>query len=97
MKSFTIAIALLVLGISTTRAQSQRFKVTIENVGAELPVLKKGIFETPIGEAAPARVGPGQMYQFRFTAGPGKHLSVASVVCQSMDLFYAFEGGGRAG
>jgi hypothetical protein len=87
MKSFTIANALLVLGISTTRAQSQRFKVTIENVGAELPVLTKGIFETPIGEAAPAPIGPGQLYQFTYTAGPGNHLSFASMFFQSNDLF----------
>ena len=96
MKKITILIALCVLGASVSFAQSQRFKVTVENVGPELPVLKKGIFNTPVGAEVPAPIGPGEMYEFSFTAGPGHYLSLATMFIQSNDLFYTFEGQGLA-
>ncbi len=96
MKRITMLLAVLVLGVSASFAQSTRFKVTIENVGSELPILKKGVFNTPVDAAEPAPIGPGQMYQFSFTAGPGNYLSLATMFVQSNDLFYTFEGSGLA-
>ena len=89
-------IALCMLATSVTWAQSQRFKVQIENVGAELPVLKKGIFNTPVGASEPGPIGPGGMYEFSFTAGPGNYLSLATMFIQSNDLYYSFPGSGLA-
>ncbi len=77
-------------------AQSQRFRVTVENVGMEHPVLKTGVFNTPVDAAEPAPIGPGGQYQFSFTAGPGSYLSLATMFIQSNDLFYTFEGSGLA-
>lgn len=96
MKKITTLLALLLLGVTSSFAQSTRFQVTIENVGAELPVLKKGIFNTPVGAFDPAPIGPGQSYEFSFTAGPGNYLSLATMFIQSNDLFYTFEGSGLA-
>ncbi|MFK7844593.1 MAG: spondin domain-containing protein, partial [Rhodothermales bacterium] len=96
MRKLTILLVLMLLGVSTSLAQSTRFKVTIENVGPELPVLKKGIFNTPVDAAEPGPIGPGGMYEFSFTAGPGNYLSFASMFIQSNDLFYTFEGSGLA-
>ncbi len=96
MKKFTTLLALLLLGVTTSFAQSTRFQVTIENVGAELPVLKKGIFNTPVGATDPSPIGPGQSYEFSFTAGPGNYLSLATMFIQSNDLFYTFPGSGLA-
>ena len=96
MKKITVLIVLCMLGASVSWAQSQRFKVTIDNVGAELPVLKKGIFNTPIGATDPGPIGPGESYEFSFTAGPGNYLSLATMFIQSNDLFYTFPGSGLA-
>lgn len=96
MRKFTMLIVMLVLGVSTSWAQSQRFKVTVENVGTEKPVFKKGIFNTPVDAAEPGPIGPGGMYEFSFTAGPGHYLSLATMFIQSNDLFYTFEGSGLA-
>ena len=87
-----LAVSLLL--VSTSWAQSQRFQVTIENVGSELPVLKKGIFNTPVGAAEPGPIFPSDSYEFSFTAGPGTYLSFASMFIQSNDLYYTFPGAG---
>ena len=89
-------LAACLMLVSTSWAQSQRFQVTIENVGAELPVLKKGVFNTPVGAAEPGPIGSGGSYEFSFTAGPGTYLSFASMFIQSNDLYYTFPGAGLA-
>ena len=94
MKNITVLLALCLMLVSATYAQNQRFMVTIENVSPELPVLKKGIFNTPVGATDPGPIGPGQMYEFSFTAGPGAYLSFASMFIQSNDLYYTFPGTG---
>ncbi len=94
MRISTILVTLCLLFVSTAWAQSQRFEVTIENVGPELPVLKKGIFNTPVGASDPGPIGPGMAYEFSFTAGPGNYLSLATMFIQSNDLYYTFPGAG---
>ena len=94
MKKFTMLLAVCLMLVTTSWAQSQRFQVTIENVGAELPVLKKGIFNTPVGAAEPGPIFPGDSYEFSFTAGPGTYLSFSSMFIQSNDLYYTFPGVG---
>ncbi len=96
MRKLTILLLFAFLGVSTSLAQSTRFKVTVENVGPELPVLKKGIFNTPVGASEPGPIGPDGSYEFSFTAGPGNYLSLATMFIQSNDLFYTFEGSGLA-
>lgn len=96
MRKIAILMLLLIAGVSSSLAQQTRFKVTIEQVGQELPVLKKGIFNTPVDATEPGPIGPGQMYRFNFTAGPGTYLSLATMFIQSNDLFYTFEGSGLA-
>ena len=70
-------LAVCLLFVSSGWAQSQRFQVTIENVGPELPVLKKGIFNTPVGATDPGPIGPDGSYEFSFTAASGTYLSFA--------------------
>ena len=96
MKKCTMLLALGLFLVSTSWAQSQRFQVTIENVGAELPVLKKGVFNTPVGASEPGPIFPSDSYEFSFTAGPGNYLSFATMFIQSNDLFYTFPASGLA-
>ena len=96
MKKCTMLLALCFVLVSSTWAQSQRFQVTIENVGTEFPVLKKGIFNTPVGAAEAGPAMPGSSYEFSFTAGPGSLLSFATMFVQSNDLYYSFPGTGFA-
>ena len=69
---------------------TQQFEVTIENVGGVFPITKSGAFGS-----GPA--GPGEEFQFSFTAGPeelpgtGAALSFATMFFQSNDAFYAFQ------
>ncbi|MEM1043628.1 MAG: spondin domain-containing protein [Bacteroidota bacterium] len=74
--------------------QSRTFTVTIDNVGPANPVLKSGVFNTPVGASDPAPIGPGGAYEVTFTAGPGQRLSFSTMFIQSNDLFYAFPGSG---
>jgi hypothetical protein len=52
-----------------------------------------GIFNTPVGAAAPGPIGPGAAYEFIVTAKPGMKLTVALMFGQSNDWFYAPEKG----
>ena len=75
---------------STTKT----FTVTIENVSDAADYFGSGVFNTPVGAAAPAAIGPGGAYEMRFGAGPGHRLSFATMLVQSNDLFYAPDGAG---
>lgn len=83
-------------------AGAMTFEVTIENVGRPTPMLKSGVFNTPVGASQPGPAGPGAAYEFSFTAGTqelpgtGMQASFATMFVQSNDLFYAFEPGGIA-
>jgi len=48
-----------------------------------------GAFTTPIGTSAPAPVGPGESYSFTVSAMGGDHMSFATMLVQSNDLFLA--------
>ena len=79
-----------------------RFRVEVANVGSAFGVLKSGVFDTPVGAAAPGPIGPGGAYEFSFTAGTavtpgsGMRLSLATMFIQSNDLFYTFPADGLA-
>ena len=83
------------------------FTVEIANVqdetqGAPFAITKSGIFNTPVGAAAPAPIFPGDAYEITFTAAPavtpgsGARFSFATMFIQSNDLFYAFAPEGLA-
>ncbi len=72
------------------------FTLTIENVSMAGEYAASGVFNTPVGEAAPAAAGPGMAYQFEVGAAPGDLLSFATMFVQSNDLFFAPDGGGIA-
>lgn len=69
--------------------ESGMFKVTIENTMIEKKILKSGVFNTPVGATEPGGAGPGNKYEFSFTAGPGSKLSFSTMFVKSNDLFYA--------
>ncbi|QQS46664.1 MAG: spondin domain-containing protein [Acidobacteriota bacterium] len=48
-----------------------------------------GIFNTPVGAMSPGPIGPGNAYEFSFTAKPGMKLSLLTMFGQSNDWFYA--------
>ena len=52
-------------------------------------VLSVGVFNTPVGDAAPGPALPGKAYEFTVTAKPGDRLSFTTMFGQSNDLFYA--------
>lgn len=51
--------------------------------------MRHGIFNTPVGASGPAPIGPGNAYEFSFTAKPGMKLSLITMFGQSNDWFYA--------
>lgn len=53
-------------------------------------------FNTPVGASNPGPIGPGQSYQFSFTASEDENLSLATMFIQSNDWFYAFRPTGIA-
>lgn len=69
--------------------ESGMFKVTIENTMIGKMFLKSGVFNTPVGTTEPGGAGPGNKYEFSFTAGPGSKLSFSTMFVKSNDLFYA--------
>ena len=72
-------------------------------VSARSGVVESGAFDTPEGAGGPAPAFPGEVYVFTVTAVPGDRLSLATMLVQSNDLFYApaeaglalFDGGGN--
>jgi hypothetical protein len=43
------------------------FDVVVENVGEAYDFTASGVFNTPVGAAAPAPIGPGEAYEFMST------------------------------
>jgi hypothetical protein len=58
-------------------------------LGSNADVSESGAFDTPVGGSAPAPAFPGEAYTFQFTAEPGDRLSLATMLVQTNDLFYA--------
>lgn len=94
-KPFIIS-PLLLVGLLTAAAQSDTFQVRIENVSDAYPFTSSGVFNTPVGAAEPAPIGPGGAYEFTFSAAPGAKLSLATMFVPSNDLFYAPDENGIA-
>lgn len=69
--------------------KSGRFKVTLSNTGKAYEAVKSGAFTTPVGASDPAPIGPGESYEFSFTAPPGSRLTLATMFVQSNDWIYA--------
>jgi hypothetical protein len=101
------ACALMALNAcDETMAPAERvsFEVRVENVSTVYDFAASGVFNTPVGAGAPAPIGPGEAYEFSFSAGPGSKLSFATMFVQSNDFFYApgpqgialFDGSGMA-
>jgi hypothetical protein len=65
------------------------FKVTIENVSETKMYSASGVFNTPVGNTNPAPIGPGEVYEFSFSAAPGARLSFTTMFVHSNDLFFA--------
>lgn len=53
-----------------------------------------GVFNTPVGANGPGPIGPGNAYEFTFTAKPGMKLSLITMFGQSNDWFYAPQASG---
>lgn len=70
------------------------FKVTIENISTAKMFSATGVFNTPVGKSDPAPIGPGDAYEFSFSAAPGSKLSFATMLVQTNDIFYAPNGMG---
>jgi hypothetical protein len=72
------------------------FEVRVENVSATYDFPVSGSFDTPVGGTAPGPILPGGVFEFEFSAPPGARLSLATMMAQSNDLFYAPDGDGIA-
>ena len=59
-------------------------------------ISNSGAFNTPVGASGPGALFPDNSYTFTFTAKEGDYLSLATMLVQSNDLFYAFADGGIA-
>jgi len=53
-------------------------------------VNQSGVFNTPDGASSPGALLPDNSYSFTFTAEEGDYLSIATMLVQTNDLFYAF-------
>ncbi len=59
-------------------------------------VASSGVFNTPTGASAPGPLLFGESYEFTFEAEEGDYLSLATMLVQTNDLFYAFDENGIA-
>jgi len=57
-------------------------------------ISSSGIFNTPTGAAEPGVVTPGSSYELEVRATSGDYLSIATMLVQTNDLFYAPNGMG---
>jgi len=88
-----VLIAFLIIQTGCNNKSHQkitdRFKVTIQNTSKDYDAIKSGSFTTPVGQSSAGPIGPGQSYEFSFTAPVGARLSLATMFVQSNDWFYA--------
>ena len=52
-------------------------------------IVHSGAVTIPVGDILPGPVGPGKAFEFKVSASPGQHLTMAMMFVQSNDLFYA--------
>ena len=75
---------------------AKKLRVEIENISTSRAFIKSGVFNTPVGKTDPGGIGPGEAYEFSFTAPRGASLSLATMFVPSNDLFYAPDPAGIA-
>ncbi len=68
---------------------SRNFTVTLANISEAKAFSSRGVFNTPVGASQPGAIGPGDAYEFSFSAAPGSKLSFATMFVPSNDFFYA--------
>ena len=90
-----------VVNLSAGSDGANGFTVTIENVSSEQRFFQQGIFNTPVDGAEAGPIGPGEVYEFTFNAGPvilpndgGTKLSFVAMLQPSNDLFLATDPNG---
>ncbi len=74
---------------TTSVSSDTTFEVRVENASMLYDFSASGVFNTPVGAGAPAPIGPGEAYEFDFSAAPGAKLSFATMFVHSNDFFYA--------
>src|SRR5262249_37531651 len=52
-------------------------------------IVHVGSTDTPVGASSPGDIWPGLHFEFKVTAKPGERLTIAAMLVQSNDLFYA--------
>jgi hypothetical protein len=57
-------------------------------LGESLSGTAAGVFNMPVGSAAPGPITPGKKYQFSFSAKPGQSLSFATMLAATNDVFF---------
>lgn len=77
-------------------SETTRFQVQVENVSMAYEFTASGAFNTPVGADMPGPIGPGDAYEFSFSAAPGSRLSFATMFVHSNDLFYGPDAAGIA-
>lgn len=75
---------------------TQRFTVSVENIGQPQPFLDSGVFNTPVGASSPGPAANGHSYEFTVHGGAGTYLTFVTMYGQSNDLFFAPNGMGIA-
>lgn len=74
-----------------------------ESLKGQPGIVRVGSTSTPVGASGPGDIWPGGAYEFNVTAKPGERLTIAMMLAQSNDLFYApreegialFDAGGK--
>lgn len=72
------------------------FTVTIENVATNYAFLDGDVFDTPVGDPDIGPATPGKAYEFTINAGRKQHLSFATMLAATNDLFFGPDDGGIA-
>ncbi|HEA30990.1 MAG TPA: hypothetical protein ENH91_13525 [Leeuwenhoekiella sp.] len=67
---------------------SAQFTITIENVATAYPFIKSGVFNMPSGDTQAGAATPGKEFEFTIDAGRSEHLSFATMLAATNDLFY---------
>jgi len=88
LRRLLLTASILAIPVSAY-AQTQFFRVEVENIARAYPYLASGSFTTPVDSVNAGPAGPGGRFEFSFDAPPGTSLSFATMFAQSNDWFYA--------
>lgn len=107
MKTFRLAIALLLVGVLFTQCEKyheikdgknnhkqKMYTVTVENVFTDYKFFQSGVAAIPSGASSAGPALPGHSFTFSFYAGPKHMLSLSTMYGFSNDGFYAPDGMG---